>query len=167
MQNNPLETVYDPTSRESRRLLATAIIDRLAEMKAQDRPNIPSSQERQIARRLRMPDSSFSPNIQVVVYTTIVGNEVRDVGKDAIRVALLYKCKPTAENPTGRVIGVGSDTRVNRVGKICDIVDRMIERWNNVEAGAASLERCKCGAPRIMNKAKTSLYCAEKCWLNK
>lgn len=167
MTTNPLEAVYNPVSAESRRLLASTIIARLTALGAQDRPNIPSGQERQIARRLRNADGRFSLDLQVVVYTTIVGNEVRNVGKDAIRVALLYKCKPDAQNPHGRVIGVGSDTRVNRVGRICDIVDRMIERWNNVEAGAPALERCKCGAPRIMKRDKSAMYCAEKCWLKK
>ncbi len=168
MTNTAPTATYDPTSPASRRALATAILECLAGMKASERPNIPSGQERQIARRIRLKDGSFSRNLQVVVYTTIVGDAVRDVGKDAIRVALLYKCKPSAEHPQGRVIGIGSETRVNRVGRICDIVSRMCERWDNIEKSIDTLDCChSCGAPRIMSKRTKNMYCADMCWLDK
>jgi len=167
MTNTAPTATYDPASPVSRRALATAILSKLAEMKASERPNIPQSQEKQIARRIRLTDGSFSRNMQVVVYTTIVDDAVRDVGKDAIRVALLYKCKPTAECPQGKVVGIGSETRVNRVGRICDIVDRMVQRWNSLESNVDTIECCKdCGAPKLKSKAG-KMYCADLCWLNK
>ena len=168
MTNTAPTATYVPENLESRRALAAAIMSKLAEMKASERPNIPQGQEKQIARRIRLKDGSFSRNMQVVVYTTIVGDAVRDVGKDAIRVALLYKCKPSAEHPQGRVIGIGSETRVNRVGRICDIVSRMCERWDNIEKSVDTLDCCRsCGAPRIMSKRTKNMYCADMCWLDK
>jgi DNA helicase-2/ATP-dependent DNA helicase PcrA len=51
------------------------------------------------------------------VYSTIVGQEVRGVGQDSIKVALVC---------AGR--GIGKARRVNRVGRIADIVDRVQQR---------------------------------------
>lgn len=156
---------YNPASKDSRRALASALMEALAKHAFQERPNIPSSQERQIARRLRLPGGQISKDLQVVVYTTIVGErdgwEMREVGKDAIRVAMLYK------KSDGGVVGVGSTNRVNRVGLISDIVQRVMARVAEVEAKADKIERCRdCNAPRILSVRSGTMYCADKCWLN-
>lgn len=97
--------------------------------------------------------------IRVLVYSTIEGNAVRAVGKDAIRVTAVYTCNDGTERSVGKAEG-----RVYRTGQISDIPERMLGRMREVWAKANTGERCnKCGAPKAESK-KGNLYCAEVCW---
>jgi hypothetical protein len=95
--------------------------------------------------------------ISVVVYTSIVNDQVRNRAKDAIRIAGVY------ENGDVRR-GIVSDTRVNRVGEIPDIVERMYQRMRECYRSCNTARTCdKCGAPMFTSKKK-NLVCAEACW---
>jgi len=97
--------------------------------------------------------------VRVLVYTSIEGNQTRECGDDAIRVCAVYKARD------GQDRGIASaEKRVNRVGEIGAITDRLIERMREVWSATKTAEKCpKCGAP--MFKAKSSkLCCADLCW---
>jgi hypothetical protein len=99
-----------------------------------------------------------TPDIRIVVYTTIEGTRVRASGKDAIRVAAVYRTK------AGRDQGLKKDIRVNRTGDIEGIVERMLERARGAWAAAKNALRCpSCGAPMFVSKAGKDT-CAEICW---
>jgi hypothetical protein len=93
---------------------------------------------------------------QIVVYTTITGNQVRSVGKDAIRVVGLY------ENG-GKVKGKLKSRSVHRKGKVEDIKERMIQRARNTWSDCKSNGTCHCGAPLLVSKGGKK-YCADICW---
>ena len=93
---------------------------------------------------------------QIAVYTTIVGNQVRSVGADAIRVVGLY------END-GQVKGKLKSRSVHRTGKVEDIKERMIQRARNTWSDCRSNGTCRCGAPLLVSK-KGNKYCADLCW---
>lgn len=151
---------YNPDNADHRRELA-ANIDCLCRANGmQERPNVPAHQETQMARRVRDSGGTVT-NLQIVVYTSVVRGEVRDCGEDAIRVALLYRCKD------GRVIGVGSTKRVHRTGEISAICERIHSRIKELEGSLGEIKRCQhCAAPMVLS-SKKNLYCAEKCWLDK
>ena len=93
---------------------------------------------------------------QIAVYTTIVGGQVRSVGKDAIRVVGLY------ENG-GQVKGKLKSRSVHRTGKVEDIKERMIQRARNTWSECRTNGTCRCGAPLLVSK-KGNKYCADLCW---
>jgi hypothetical protein len=98
------------------------------------------------------------PDLRIVVYTTIVGDTVRLAGKDAIRVAVLYRRKDGAEQ------GVSRETRVNRTGETLKIVERMVERARGAWKTARTVDRCpRCGAPTFKSK-KGNTVCIELCF---
>ena len=93
---------------------------------------------------------------QIVVYTTIIGDQVRSVGKDAIRVVGLY------EN-CGKVKGKMKSRPVHRKGKVEDIKERMIQRARNTWSECRTHGSCRCGAPLLVSKGGDK-YCADICW---
>jgi hypothetical protein len=95
---------------------------------------------------------------QIAVYTTIVGDQVRSVGKDAIRVVGLY------ENG-GQVKGKLKSRSVHRTGKVEDIKERTIQRARETWKECKSHGNCHCGAPLLVSK-KGNAYCADLCWKN-
>lgn len=150
---------YDPNNAAHRRELAVSVECLCRANGMQERPNIPAGQEKQLARRVKDAGGTVT-NLQIVVYTSIVGGEVRDCGEDAIRVSLLYRCGD------GSVVGVGSTKRVHRTGQISDICERIQGRIKELEASVGEVERCRsCNAPRVKSKKTGNMYCAEKCWL--
>jgi hypothetical protein len=145
---------YNPEDSDHRRVLAATLVAMLTDAGFQEEGDSPShlfTRERMFSRRIH-------DNVRVVVYTTIVGQEARGVGRDAIRVVALY----TTLEGEDRGIAKG-EKRVNRTGKVSAIVDRTLLRMRDVWKAAAHAERCHCGAPKAMSKAG-NLYCLELCW---
>jgi len=142
---------YDPRDPESRRLLASSLMAML-EQSGFVEIQIPGTKERVFTRQ------TDDPSLFVAVYTSIVRTDVRQRGFDAIRVCALYTKRD------GSTRGVGSSTRVNRVGEISAICERTLGRMRDVWKGIKGIERCKdCGAPTFVSK-KGNHVCAEVCW---
>lgn len=96
--------------------------------------------------------------VEVLVYTTIVGEAVRPMGVDAIRVCAVF-------NPTdGRGRGICKERKVLRTGKIEEIPLRVVDRIKDIAGEVNGLKHClKCGAPGLVSK-KGNMYCADACW---
>ena len=77
-------------------------------------------------------------------------------GGDAIRVVTLFRRRMDR--------GIGSETRVNRVGNVFSIAERMVQRARDAWRAARALPLCSCGAPRVISKAGKN-YCSDRCWL--
>ena len=83
----------------------------------------------------------------------------RECGDDAIRVCAVY----TARDGQDRGIAA-AEKRVNRVGEISAITDRLIERMREVWKATKTAEKCpKCGA-RMFKAKSGKLCCADLCW---
>jgi hypothetical protein len=136
---------YDPNIQAHRRELAATIIAKLEQLGFSRRPG---PGEAVYARERE-------PNVAVMVYTSIVGAEVRAVGEDAIRVALIYEGQPKPR-------GLSKDRAVHRVGTVEAIVERLLDR---VEAAQrAELHRCRrCSGPAFLSRAEVPT-CAAICW---
>jgi hypothetical protein len=94
------------------------------------------------------------------VYTTIVGEAVRPMGVDAIRVCAVFN--PTDESQRSR--GILKERKVLRTGEITEIPGRVIERLKDIAEELNDLKHCNnCGAPGLISK-KGSMYCADACW---
>ena len=146
--------MYDPQSSADRKILARAILDLMARSVFVEVAR-PGTKERVFAREV--PESNGK--IRLLVYTSIEGSEVRECGEDAIRACAVYTARD------GRERGIASaEKRVNRVGDISAITDRLIERMREVWRLVKTAEKCpQCGAP--MFKAKSgNLCCADLCW---
>jgi hypothetical protein len=64
----------------------------------------------------------------------------------------------------GRWQPTGKETRINRVGSIEGIVERVVERMRAAWAKAAKPACCnRCGAPLFLSK-RGNMVCAEICW---
>ena len=103
--------------------------------------------------------STPDPRIRIRVYTTIVGQEVRAVGTDAIRVQLVYKNGDKTQQLLPK-------KRVNRTGKSKAIIERTLTQMRAAFVTGKSLQKCHCGAPKFKSK-KDNMVCADKCWLKK
>lgn len=136
---------YDPTSQAHRRELAARIVSNLEQLGFTRRDG---GREAVYARKRES-------NVTIRVYTTIVNGEVRSVGEDAIRVALVYEGKPQDR-------GLASEMPVHRVGTIAAILGRLSERVD--AAHAADLGRCRrCNGPAFLSRGG-ALVCAAICW---
>lgn len=145
--------MYDHESASDRQALAAAIRDKLKECNFQLEPTSP---DREMTYVLPVKQTGMV----VRVYTSIVGNQVRTVGTDAIRIAGVFERGEISR-------GIVSEKRVNRVGEIVEIVERMYQRMRSVYASCNSAQTCKkCGAPLFLSRAN-NLVCAAICWVNK
>lgn len=106
----------------------------------------------------------IAERIDVAVYTSIVGDEIREVGTDAIRVTARYH-----EKTGPKIRTLAGSGRVNRTGQMADIIGRMNERIDDVTKRTLSGEKCRdCGAPLFQPKdAGKKPCCAELCWTKK
>jgi len=96
--------------------------------------------------------------VEVLVYTTIVGEAVRPMGVDAIRVCAVLT--PTE----GRSRGILKERKVLRTGEITEIPGRVVERIKDIAVELVALPHCNgCGAPGLISK-KGNMYCADACW---
>lgn len=142
---------YDPRDRQSRRDLAEGIIARLAHHQFVEEYDEGSGE--------RVMYRPHPHGVRVQVWTSVdrATGLARDVGDDAIRVCAVYR----AADGTDR--GIIKTTRVNRVGEVAAIVDRVADRARTVWTSVASTPRCRCGAPTFVSKAGNSV-CADFCW---
>ena len=98
--------------------------------------------------------------VELLVYTTIVGEAVRPMGVDAIRVCAVFT--PSEDGKSGR--GICKERKVLRTGKIEEIPGRVTGRIKDIAADLNELPHCtNCGAPGLISK-KGNLYCADACW---
>lgn len=157
---------YDPDLPVLRQLLALNILDRLDKCGFQPAPLEGSAKNLSGALCEHVYERPVSDDgrVKVKVFTTVRGGvgdvplEVRHNGKDAIRVCATYITN------AGKERGLVKVARVNRVGDIDDIVDRMHERMRTVWKDARYGEFChKCGAPKFIAKSG-KIVCAEICW---
>jgi hypothetical protein len=136
---------YEPTSQAHRRELATAII---AELEGLGFKRRPSAGELVYTRERER-------NVAVFVYTSIVGAEVRSVGKDALRVSVVYIGPPHER-------GISKDRAVHRVGTIPAIIGRLRERIESAQN--STLDRCRrCNGPAFLSRGGQPT-CAAICW---
>ena len=140
---------YDPNRAEDRRRLAAELIDNLTA--AGFAPLVTPHAERVFTR-------AVAPDLDVSVWTSIVGSEARACGTDAIRVALVYSA------PGEERRGVARDVRVHRTGTIPRILARLEGRIARTAALAGEIPRCReCGAPTFESRAGARV-CAALCW---
>ena len=144
---------YDPSNRQHRVELAAALLSRL-EACGFVEDHRPGTRERVFGRAVHT-----SPGVRVLVYTSVVGDEVRREGKDAIRVVAIYRTRDERERGIAR-----ADKRVNRTGDIPGIVERVYQRMRDVYGAAMNAHKCgRCGAPKFKSKAGNEV-CADICW---
>ena len=144
---------YDPGLQILRELLAFSIMGRLNEA------GFAEDAEPDIKTKERVFSRAIDESISVKVYTTVVGQEVRSNGMDAIRVCAVYKTK------SGDTKGIVKSTRVHRTGNIEEIVDRMLHRMRDTWKSAKTSKKCyKCNAPTFVAKSGKTV-CAEICWI--
>ncbi len=147
---------YDPNDRESRRALARQLLTTVEKAGFTDITR--GSGERVFGRDVLAKGEVISEGLRVVVWSSIVGDEVRELAEDAIRVAGVFL---DGEHERGVV----KARRVHRVGDVEGIGSRMLERMRDTWARCQQVERCRaCGAPMFLTK-KEKLVCARLCWL--
>ncbi len=100
---------YDPAIPLLREMLALSIMGKLSDCGFSEVEPDGRTKERVFTRPLDVTGS-----VDVRVYTTVVGQEVRNNGKDAIRVCATYTTKDGQER------GLVKATRVHRTGNIED-----------------------------------------------
>ena len=134
--------------------LATEV--KMAVMRAGFSPKaIPGTHELVLAK-----PSARLRGVEILVYTTIVGEAVRPLGKDAIRVCAVF----TPSDTSKRARGICAERKVLRTGEIEEIPGRVIERMKDIAGDLNELKHCnRCGAPALVSK-KGNLYCADTCW---
>ena len=95
--------------------------------------------------------------VEMRVYTSIVGGEVRDVGGDSIKVCAVYKMED------GSTRGLMKERRVFRTGQLEEIAGRVKDRIRLVAGDINGVQICRCGGP--MGKSKAGkVYCMDLCW---
>tara|TARA_R100001369_G_scaffold58696_1_gene85608 strand:- start:376 stop:825 length:450 start_codon:yes stop_codon:yes gene_type:complete len=72
-------------------------------------------------------------NFAVVIFSTLENNEMRDSGSDAIKVTLWNNKK---DRP------ISSESRINRVGNVADIMTRVRDRARKVWGLAKHVHHC-------------------------
>jgi len=153
---------YDPNVSGSRRHLATLITTMLGQAGFMEEWHEGHGSDPTREKVYYRPVDGI-PNMRVVVYTSIVdgaeGPEVREVGKDACRVLVMYKSEKDGDERA-----IAKATRVHRTGDTDAICGRLLGRMREVYAKALKPGRCeKCGAPTFISK-KGNDVCAETCW---
>ena len=132
---------YDPNNSNHRAALALDIKATLAGLGFQP-VEVPGAKELVFAR-----NSTRLRGVQMRIYTSIVGNEVRQVGGDSIKVCSVYT------NKEGQVNGVTREQRVFRTGQLEEIPGRIKDRIKLTAAELNAAETCDCGAPKGTSKA--------------
>ena len=98
--------------------------------------------------------------VELLVYTTIVGEAVRPMGLDAIRVCAVFTPSEAGKMSTR---GICKERKVLRTGKIEEIPVRVTGRIKDIASDLNELPHCiKCGAPGLVSK-KGNMYCADAC----
>lgn len=100
--------------------------------------------EREVSRRGAGP-------VKVLVYTTVPfgGGRARPVGKDAIRVSVVF-C-----DANGKRHGVSSETKVLRTGTVEGVLERLLERMRLAWIEARKLKVCPdCESPAYADSGR-------------
>lgn len=152
------ETRYDPTSLNSRMLLAQHVLQVCLQAGFVEE----AVESRGIKERVFYRGVDPSPGIRVRVFTTIEDDGtaacVREAGDDAIKVCAVYRSADRVDR------GIVAITRINRVGTIEGICDRLLTRMRAVYRQSISPGKCKkCGAPLFKSKKK-NMVCADLCF---
>ena len=144
---------YNPRNNEHRKILADKIKEKLLDCGF-------------VTEKTDFPEIVYSREVnntgcRVLVYTSIgkKTNMVRVVDSDAIRVCSIDEDQR----------GVTKDKRINRVGKIEDITERMYQRMRSSYAdtiNAYKIKCNKCGANTFLSK-KGNRICSDLCWNKK
>ena len=141
------KTEYIPKRQDHRKRLAKDILELLAYAKFVEQE---SKGEKIFARQV-------NDDVRVVVYTSIVGDEVREKDADAIRVCGVYT------NKDGNEHGIVKSSRIYRTGNLEDISERLLKRMREVWRKTMHVDRCHCGAPKFISK-KENAVCCNFCW---
>ena len=160
---------YNPDRRESRRDLQAKIIMTLAnagfvedEISGGKFRLRGGPQDHKLSPKERVFSRSVNgTNSKVLVYTSIVDGHTRGCGKDAIRVCAI---RPMTG---GLSRGIVKTTRVNRVGKIDAICNRMLTRmreaYSRARAACKTANQCQCGADQFLSR-RGNWVCSSFCW---
>jgi|LakMenEpi03Aug12_release.lakeMendotaPanAssembly.Ray.scaffolds.fasta_scaffold590343_2 hypothetical protein len=95
--------------------------------------------------------------VEMRIYTSIVGGEVRDVGGDSIKVCAVYGMAD------GSTRGLMKERRVFRTGQLEEIAGRVKDRIRLVALDINGVPTCRCGGPMGKSKAGKD-YCMALCW---
>ena len=144
---------YNPRQIEHRKILADKIKEKLT--------SCGFKQEQTDFSEIVYSREVHDTDCKVLVFTSIgkKSNMVRIVDSDAIRVSSIDKDQR----------GVTKDKRVNRVGKVEDIVDRMYQRMRSAYGDTVKSHKIKCdkcGANTFLSK-KGNRVCSDLCWNKK
>lgn len=160
---------YDPKNKDHRLFLAGKVLG-LLEEKGFVEVEMPNTEERVFEWRVTTKTTEGTPvetPIRLLIYTSIDKRtkEIREVGYDAIRICGVRAFKDGTEK------GCIKRKRVNRVGLIEDILDRVITRCRTAYVEAIGAYRnptfCKdCGAMNFITKKGTAC-CSDLCWTKK
>ena len=143
---------YDPNNAFHRKALALEIKATLLGLGlvAEERPG---TRELVFGRA-----SSRLTRTNLRVYTSIVDDEVRDLGSDSIKVCVTF------DRTEGGTRGVLREARVFRTGQIEEIPGRLVNRLQGAIKELKALEPCnRCGSPILVAKTGRP-YCADACW---
>jgi len=150
---------YDPRNVGCRRRLATLILHTLEKADFMEEVTGPGTGEKVFFRPVDDVDG-----VVVKVYTSIIDGpggtpEVRETGKDAIRVVTAYW-----SNKLKQERGLGKETRIHRVGDTGAITERLLDRMREAYRRGRRPSPCPfCGAPTFKSK-KGNDVCADICW---
>ena len=150
---------YDPSLAGNRLDLAVSVISKLDECGFNRNRNLETGPPN-LSEHVWTRD--INDNVLVAVYTSCSGHRgyisARNRGSDAIRVVTLY------QPSSGKMKGLGKQSRVYRTGDVDSICERMAERMRAAWKIGANPSKCnKCGAPLFTSK-RGNLVCAEVCW---
>jgi hypothetical protein len=150
---------YNPLDSKSRQTLQAKVIMTLADAGFNE-VSFEGTNERVFARDVHDTDA------RVLVYTSIVNGKTREVGRDAIRVCAV---RPMTNSTDKTERGIVKTMRVNRVGKVDAITERMLERMRKAYGQARKVclktsQSCKsCGSDQFLSK-KGNWVCSSFCW---
>jgi len=142
---------YDPANFNHRTALAMDIQATLLGL-GFTRMEIPGTREDVYSRT-----SARVRGVEMRIYTSIVGGEVRDVGGDSIKVCAVYKMED------GSARGLMKERRVFRTGQLEEIAGRVKDRIRLVAGDINGVQICRCGGPIGKSKAGKD-YCMALCW---
>ena len=143
---------YDPNNAFHRKALALNIRATLLSMGLVPEER-PGTREMVFSRT-----SSRLARTQLRVYTSIVDDEVRDLGSDSIKVCVTF------DRTDGGTRGVLREARVFRTGQLEEIPDRLVNRIQGAIKELKALQACtRCGSPVLVAKTGKP-YCADACW---
>jgi hypothetical protein len=144
--------VYDPTNINHRTALAMDIQATLLGL-GFARKDLGAGTREEVYFR----NSTRIRGVEMRIYTSIVGGEVRDVGGDSIKVCAVYGMAD------GSTRGLMKERRVFRTGQLEEIAGRVKDRIRLVALDINGVPTCRCGGPMGKSKAGKD-YCMALCW---